>query len=187
MTNRVLPSCCAILLSAVVVPNSVVAQGMLQGQSVPSTPNAAAGLSYNTGAVYSQNYPQVYGQDMSGMTGGLPGMSMHEMPGIPYVTNPYGGMFGSMGNVYSPYYRPFHQSGMGGPLGGMTHVPGMHYNINPYAGMYGSMGNVYSPYYRQFHQSGMGGMAGAPIPGVSPGQGVRYHYPYFLPPAMGGM
>lgn len=107
------------------------------------------------------------------------------MQGVPYVTNPYGGMFGSMGNVYSPYYRQFHQYGMSGPLSGTTTMTGMHYIISPYGGMYGSMGNVYSPYYRQFHWSGMSGTGGPQIPGVIYGQGTRYHYPYFLPPTMG--
>jgi hypothetical protein len=36
-----------------------------------------------------------------------------------YVLNPYSGMYGSMGNVYSPYYRQFHMPpGMSGMSGG---------------------------------------------------------------------
>jgi hypothetical protein len=140
-----------------------------------------------TGNIYGPNYQQVRERDARGMIGGLPTGETRYAPGIPYVTNPYGGMFGSMGNIYSPYYRQFHQSGMSGPFTEATRIPGLHYNVNPYAGMYGSMGNVYSPYYRQFHQPGMGGMAGAPIPGVVPGPGIQYHYPYFMPPTMGAM
>jgi hypothetical protein len=140
-----------------------------------------------TGNIYGPNYQQVREREARGMIGGLPTGETRYAPGIPYVTNPYGGMFGSMGNIYSPYYRQFHQSGMSGPFTEATRIPGLHYNVNPYAGMYGSMGNVYSPYYRQFHQPGMGGMAGAPIPGVVPGPGIRYHYPYFMPPTMGAM
>ncbi len=33
------------------------------------------------------------------------------------VPSPYSGMFGSMGNVYSPYYRQFHSPGMAGMPG----------------------------------------------------------------------
>lgn len=107
--------------------------------------------------------------------------------GVPYVTNPYGGMFGSMGNVYSPYYRPFRGSGMAGDGAaiGMADPWGSRYHVNPYAGMYGSMGNVYSPYYRQFHPYGMGGMGGAPPAGTGSGPVTPYHYPYFLPPTTG--
>ena len=73
---------------------------------------------------------------------------------VPYAVNPYAGMFGSMGNVYSPYYRQFHQSGMSGmaATGAVTvppPAPQVPYLVNPNAGMFGSMGNVYSPYYRQ--------------------------------------
>ena len=74
--------------------------------------------------------------------------------GVGYATNPYSGMYGSMGNVNSPYYRQFHMPGMSG-MSGMGLVPapgGGDYMVNPYSGMYGSMGNVYSPYYRRFHQ-----------------------------------
>ena len=84
--------------------------------------------------------------------------------GTNYVPNPYAGMFGSMGNVYSPYYRRFHQQGMIGMTGmGIAEEPVVPYQTNPYAGMFGSMGNVYSPYYRQFHQQGMSGMTGMGI------------------------
>ena len=38
-------------------------------------------------------------------------------PGGGYAVNPYSGMFGSMGNVYSPYYRQFHTPGMSGMSG----------------------------------------------------------------------
>jgi len=39
----------------------------------------------------------------------MPGMSDGE-----YIYSPYSGMYGSMGNVYSPYYRQFHSPGMSG-------------------------------------------------------------------------
>ena len=178
--------CQSVFLLVFLVPTSLCAQGMMQGTSAPS-PRTDTSIPYGTGNIHSFNYPKFYQQGMSGMIRRLPVREIQDMPGIPYVTNPYGGMFGSMGNVYSPYYRQFHPSGMSGPLTGMTGISGMHYIVNPYAGMYGSMGNVYSPYYRQFHHSGMGGTAGAPGPGTIPGQGIRYHYPYFLPPAMGTM
>ncbi len=47
-----------------------------------------------------------------GMTGNAPGSASGE-----YFTNPHAGMYGSMGNVDSPYYRQFqpsHQRGMSG-------------------------------------------------------------------------
>ncbi len=77
-----------------------------------------------------------------------------------YITNPYAGMYGSMANVDSPYYRRFqrhHPQGMRDmpPAGGNRE-----YITNPYAGMYGSMGNVDSPYYRQFQPSYQRGMSG---------------------------
>ena len=110
-------------------------------------------------------------------------------PQVPYVMNPYEGMFGSMGNVYSPYYRQFHQRGMSGmtgmgPAAGIPRAPEVPYVMNPYEGMFGSMGNVYSPYYRQFHQSDMNDAmpGGSGLP-----QGTRHRYPYFLPPTMGTM
>ena len=89
-----------------------------------------------------------------------------------YILNPYSGMYGSMGNVYRPYYRQFHMtpgmSGMSGsgPGSGMSGMSGDGYVVNPYSGMYGSMGNVYHPYYRQFQPSGMSGMSG-----IDPGSG----------------
>jgi hypothetical protein len=121
------------------------------------------------------------------------------MSGTESFSNPYSGMYGSMGNVYSPYYRQFHpgMSSMPGPpprsvmpgagASGPEHI------INPYSGMYGSMGNVYSSYYRRYPQpytrgmSGMGqamfmppvtntpGMSatGSTIPTDSPAQGAR--------------
>ncbi len=182
MTCELLRICRSLVLSAVLVPASLLAQSLMQGTSVPSLPSPDTSMPRQTGNIQSFNYPKFHGQ---GMSGSLPVRQMQGMPGIPYVTNPYGGMFGSMGNVYSPFYRQFHQSGMSGPLTGVNTISGIHYIVNPYAGMYGSMGNVYSPYYRQFHQSGMGGTAGALGPGTLQGPGIRYHYPYFLPPTMG--
>ncbi len=128
--------------------------------------------------------------------------------GGPYFVNPYESMFGSMGNVYSPYYRQFHAPGITGTgrSAGMS-APGVPYPLNPYSGMFGSMGNVYSPYYRQFHlpgaqgMSGMGSMAG--ISGIPPqmpylvnpyagmyGSTGNVYSPYSRPfprPGMGGM
>ena len=112
--------------------------------------------------------------------------------GGPYFVNPYESMFGSMGNVYSPYYRQFHAPGIAGTgrMAGMSGAPGVPYAPNPYSGMFGSMGNVYSPYYRQFHGPGMGGMAG-PYPFAGrvgePGQAGQALYPTFLEPTMGSM
>ncbi len=122
----------------------------------------------------------------------LPAQGMAQGVQAPMVINPYAGMFGSMGNVYSPYYRQFHpygMSGMAGPVNGAANIWGNHYIVspNPYGGMFGSMGNVYSPYYRQFHRSGMSGPTGTVIPGGNLGQHAPYHYPYFLPPMMGTM
>lgn len=89
------------------------------------------------------------------------------MSGTEYSASPYAGMYGSMGNVYSPYYRKFHTPGMIGmygphslpviPEAGMS-APG--YITSPYSGMYGSMGNVYSPYYRRYHRPFPPGMSG---------------------------
>jgi hypothetical protein len=176
--------CQSVFLSVLLVPTSLLAQSVVQGTSARPLPSPDTSIPYRTGNIHNSNYPKSHEQGMSGMIGRLPVREIQYTPGIPYVTNPYGGMFGSMGNVYSPYYRQFHQSGMSGPV---TGISGIHYIVSPYAGMYGSMGNVYSPYYRQFHQSGMGGTAGALSPGTIPGQGIRYHYPYFLPPTMGNM
>jgi hypothetical protein len=70
----------------------------------------------------------------------------------PWVASPYAGMYGSMGNVYSPYYRQFHHYGMQGMAParpGQAGAPVLPWATGPYAGMYGSMGNVYSPYYRR--------------------------------------
>jgi hypothetical protein len=78
---------------------------------------------------------------------------------------PFSNMYGSMGNVYSPYYRQFQFPGMLG-MPGMGRLPGTYgmsapgYFYGPQSGMYGSMGNLYHPYYRQFQPPGMGGMYG---------------------------
>ena len=42
---------------------------------------------------------------------------MAGMAGEGQIPSPYDGMYGSMGNVYSPYYRQFHAPGMGGMTG----------------------------------------------------------------------
>lgn len=142
MTYKLLRICRSVVLSAFLVPTSLLAQGTMQGTSAPSLPSPDTRMSRHTGNIHSFNYPKFQEQGMSGMIGSLAVREMQDMPVIPYVTNPYSGMFGSMGNVYSPYYR-------------------------------------------QFHQSGMSGNAGSPGPGPFQGQGIRYHYPYFLPPTMG--
>jgi hypothetical protein len=81
-----------------------------------------------------------------------------------YVPQPQSGMYGSMGNVYSPYYR-YRQPSPG--MTGMGFLPGTYgmsappvYLYSPQMGMYGSMGNVYHPAYRTLQQPGMGGMSG---------------------------
>ena len=53
----------------------------------------------------------------AGMSGMVPATAQPSAPQGPYIVNPYDGMFGSMGNVYSPYYRQFHQRGMSGMTG----------------------------------------------------------------------
>ena len=67
---------------------------------------------------YEPGYQRGTGQyGMSGMSGmqGQEGVSgMSGMQGITYMPSPYTGMYGSMGNVYSPYYRQYHVYGMGG-------------------------------------------------------------------------
>jgi hypothetical protein len=185
MTFNARPLCLSIALSAFLLPSAVLGQAMIPGASAPASANTEIGMADRGGKPYGSDHPQLHQTGMSGMRSGPPVMQRQDMPRIPYVTNPYGGMFGSMGNVYSPYYRQFHQSGMGGQSPGIPNVPGIRYDINPYAGMYGSMGNVYSPHYRPFHQSGFSGMANAPGPATVHGQGTRYHYPYFLPPTRG--
>jgi len=42
---------------------------------------------------------------------------MAGMGGAGQMPNPYDSMYGSMGNVYSPYYRQFHSPGMAGMTG----------------------------------------------------------------------
>ena len=66
---------------------------------------------------------------------------MAGMQGQAFAPSPYSGMYGSMGNVYSPYYRQYHLYGMGGtqPLVGMSGMQGITYVPSPYSGMYGSM------------------------------------------------
>jgi hypothetical protein len=76
-----------------------------------------------------------------------------EQPSDEAVNPPYAGMYGSMGNVYHPYYRGTMPPGMGG-MSGARALPGTErmgvpaYMDSPYSGMYGSMGNVYHPSYR---------------------------------------
>jgi hypothetical protein len=88
---------------------------------------------------------------------------------------PYSGMYGSMGNVYHPYYRRLHPPPMGGmspyqPMPGTYGLGNPGYAESPYSGMYGSMGNIYHPYYRNPQAPAMGGMAGeGPAPGAFPG------------------
>lgn len=176
-----------IALSITLISSSLLAQGVMPGTPLPVLPSAGTDVQHGRGGIYGLNYPQPHQQGMSGMIGSLSGREMQDIPGIPYVTDPYGGMFGSMGNVYSPYYRRFHQQGMSGTFTDEARIPGIHYIIDPYAGMYGSMGNVYSPYYRQFNQRDRSGAAGVLNPGAVHGPGIRYHYPYFLPPTKGAM
>jgi hypothetical protein len=110
---------------------------------------------------------------MSGMPGSAPGA--YWMSAQQYVTNPYDGMYGSMGGVYGPYYRQFYAPGMSGmsgmyPGSGAYWMSGQQYILNPQygmSGMYGSMGNVYAPYSRQFYSPGI-----APMPYMGPGPGM---------------
>jgi hypothetical protein len=112
---------------------------------------------------------------MTGMSGIPPGTGAYWMSAQQYVTNPYDGMYGSMGGVYGPYYRQFYapaMSGMAGmyPGSGPYWMSGQQYILNPQygmSGMYGSMGNVYAPYSRQFYSPGI-----APMPYMGPGPGM---------------
>jgi hypothetical protein len=71
-------------------------QGQDQARAEPSSPGMPQPPAWPASAVVP---PPVQGSGSSG-TGPYP--------------SPYQGMFGSMGNVYSPYYRKFHPSGMSG-------------------------------------------------------------------------
>ena len=133
-----LPAALALLSS------QALAQGMAGMAGEGQIPSPYDGMYGSMGNVYSPYYRQFHTPGMGGMTGmaqpapgagqapapaslGMPdpafwsGQPPYSMPmpgaggpGAAPYPSPYAGMYGSMGNIYSPYYRQFHNPGMAG-------------------------------------------------------------------------
>jgi hypothetical protein len=137
----------ALPAAMVLLSSQALAQGMAGMGVPGWMPSPYEGMYGSMGNVYSPYYRQFHGPGMAGMTGmaapaqgagqalaqptpGMPSPGFWSgpaaypapLPGFgapgaaPYPT-PYEGMYGSMGNAYSPYYRQFHNPGMAGASG----------------------------------------------------------------------
>ena len=191
LTVTALPAAMALLSS------HALAQGMAGMGPGGQIQSPYAGMYGSMGNVYSPYYRQFHFPGMAGMTGmaapaqatgqapaqatpGMPGPAFSPgsatypapMPGAgasgaaPYP-NPYGGMYGSMGNVYSPYYRQFHFPGMAG-MTGMA-APAQATDQAPAQATPGTPGPAFSPGSAAYP---------APMPGAGAPSAAPYPNPY---------
>jgi hypothetical protein len=137
----------ALPAAMVLLSSQALAQGMAGMGGAGQIPSPYDGMYGSMGNVYSPYYRQFHSPGMAGMTGmaapaqgtgqgpaqetiGMPGpgfwpstgaypapMPGAGAPGAAPYPSPYEGMYGSMGNIYSPYYRQFHNPGMAGASG----------------------------------------------------------------------
>jgi hypothetical protein len=137
----------ALPAAMVLFSGHALAQGMAGMSPGGQIPSPYAGMFGSMGNVYSPYYRQFHPPGMAGMSGmvapaqGMGQVPAQPTPGMPHPAmwpgaavapppllgtgvpgaspypSPYGGMFGSMGNVYSPYYRQFHTPETVGPGG----------------------------------------------------------------------
>jgi hypothetical protein len=143
----------ALPAAMVLVSTHALAQGMAGMGGARQMPSPYSGMYGSMGNVYSPYYRQFRSPEMAGMADMAAAQGAGQGPaqaavGIPYPAfwsgsaaypvpmpgagtpgaepypSPYGGMYGSMGNVYSPYYRQYHNPGMAGASGARP-GPGM--------------------------------------------------------------